>query len=111
MESELVEDGQTVHAPQVLDAEVLSALRRMVMRGMVTSGRAQECVDDLKAFRVNRYPTFPFLQRVWNLRHNLTPFDASYIVLAEALNAPLVTVDPKLAKTKGHRAQIKLLSF
>jgi len=109
MKAELGKGGETVHAPSVLDAEVVSAIRRKEMRGLLSRSRAQECVDDLKAFRVNRYLLPPFLQRVWYLRRNLTPFDAAYIVLAEVLQSPIYTVDPKLKDATGHKAEIRLL--
>lgn len=102
--------GQDLHAPHVLDVEVLSALRRFVKRGTLTAERAADARVDLVASAIVRYPHAPLLSRAWELRDAMTAYDAVYIALAELLDAPLVTCDARLARSTGHRAQIELFA-
>lgn len=99
-----------LHAPQLLDVEVLHALRRLVAIGQMTSGRAQKVREDFAAMRVRRYPHEPLADRIWDLRQSLTPSDAAFIVLAEALEIPVVTCDPRLASTRGHAAEVEVFA-
>ncbi|MEX2412091.1 MAG: type II toxin-antitoxin system VapC family toxin, partial [Thermoleophilaceae bacterium] len=99
-----------LHAPQLIDIEVLHALRRLVAIGQITSGRAQKVREDFAAMRVRRYPHEPLADRVWELRNSFTPADAAFIVLAETLEIPFVTCDPRLASTLGHAAEIELFA-
>lgn len=103
------EPGQALHAPHVLDLEVMQALRRLALRRTLATPRAEEALDDFADLRVTRYPHPAFLRRIWELRANLTVFDAAYVALAEALEAPLVTTDARLARAPGHRATIELI--
>jgi predicted nucleic acid-binding protein len=94
MESE----EETLHAPELIEPETMSALRKLVVTGELTEHRASEAVADLAVVRLVRYPHAPLRERVWELRHSLTPYDASYLALAEALgDARLVTADGGLA--------------
>jgi predicted nucleic acid-binding protein len=91
-------EPQPLHAPELLEPETLNALRRLAARGSVTQRRAKEAVADLANTRLVRYPHAPLRERVWELRHNLTAYDATYMALAEALNdAVLLTGDAALA--------------
>ena len=101
--------GETLHAPHLLDVEVAQVLRRYSLAGELGSTRGAESLEDLAEFPIARYPHQPFLARIWALRRNVTVYDAAYLVLAEALSAPLVTRDAKLATSAGHRAQIELI--
>lgn len=100
--------GEAIHAPHVLDLEVAHALRRMTLGRLLSAARAEEALDDYAALRVRRYPHGRLLPRVWQLRSNLTAFDAAYVALAEALEASLVTADAALARASGHGAKIEL---
>jgi predicted nucleic acid-binding protein len=87
-----------LHAPEVVEPETLNALRNLVRAKAVTDRRADEAVDDLGAIRLVRYPHDPLRERIWELRHNLTAYDAAYLALAEALDdAVLITGDRGLA--------------
>jgi predicted nucleic acid-binding protein len=99
----------TLHVPHLLDLEVAQVLRRYSAQGELTETRAGEAVADLLDFPLTRYPHDLFLGRIWELRSNLTAYDAAYVALAEALPAPLVTRDARLGKSTGHRARIEVL--
>jgi predicted nucleic acid-binding protein len=87
-----------LHAPEVVEPETLNALRSLVRDRAVTDQRASEAVDDLGVVRLIRYPHDPLRERIWELRHNLTAYDAAYLALAEALDgAVLMTGDRGLA--------------
>ena len=102
-------EGETLHAPHLLDVEVAQVLRRYALAGVFGAERGVEALEDLADFPVARYPHQPFLPRIWELRHNVTAYDAAYLALAEALAAPLVTRDAKLASAGGHQARIELM--
>jgi predicted nucleic acid-binding protein len=105
----ILEDGP-VHAPHLLDVEVTSAFRRGVTRRVLDVVRAAEALDDFAHLSLVRHPHGPLLPRMWALRENLSAYDAAYVALAEELNAPLLTLDARLARTGGHRAKIDLVT-
>jgi predicted nucleic acid-binding protein len=96
-EAEVFGADRGAHAPDLIDVESLHALRRYERRGEIAADRAREAVDDLLALPIARYPVFSLVERAWELRGRLTPYDAVYVALAEALDAPVVTVDARLA--------------
>ncbi|MEO6629963.1 MAG: type II toxin-antitoxin system VapC family toxin [Aquihabitans sp.] len=101
-------DGESLHAPQLLLVEAVQVLRRLTQAGLIAAGRAAEAVADLQALDVEHYDHTSLLDRVWGLRHNLTAYDAVYVALAEALDAPLLTFDERLANAPGNEATIEL---
>ena len=109
VEARLFRDRNEFHAPHLLDVEVAQALRRMVRAGEVLAGRADEALGDLAAFDIRRHAHKDFLGRAWQLRDNLTAYDAMYVALAEALDAPVVTCDGPLGATPGHAALIEVI--
>lgn len=109
VEAQTLVPDQTLHVPHVLDLEVLQVLRRYVRSGAMTAVRGEEAIRDLLDLPLIRYPHDPFLPRIWELRDNSTAHDAAYLALAETLRAPLLTCDPKLESTPGHKARVVVL--
>jgi predicted nucleic acid-binding protein len=92
----------------LLDVEVAQAIRRYAASGEIDSERGAMALADLADFPLRRYPHDFLLPRVWDLRNNVTAYDAAYVALAEVLDAPLLTRDRRLAGAAGHRARIEL---
>ena len=102
-------EGETLHAPHLLDLEIIHVLRRGCLIGKLQPSRAAEALADLDGLRIVRHPHEPHVPRIWQLRHSLTAYDAAYVALAEALEAPLITRDGRMASAHGHRAKIELI--
>ena len=109
VEERLFAPRQTLHAPHLLDVEIAQVIRRYAARGEIDGERGRAALADLADFRLQRYPHDFLLPRIWDLRNNLTAYDAAYVALAEALDAPLLTRDRRLAGAAGHRARIELV--
>lgn len=105
----LFTEDETLHAPHLLDLEIAQVLRRYALTGELNPTRGLQALEDLADFPVTRYPHDLLLPRIWELRYNITAYDAAYIALAEALAAPLLTRDAALASSGGHHAQIELV--
>ena len=101
--------GETLHAPHLLDLEIAQVLRRYTASGEMVPRRGVQALEDLAEFPLLRYPHDVLLPRIWELRNNLTAYDAAYIALAEALPAPLITRDAALASPGIHRARVELM--
>jgi predicted nucleic acid-binding protein len=91
-----------------MDLEVLHALRRRALHGVMSPGRSSQALEDLADITFVRYPHTSFVERIWSLRENLTAYDAAYVALAEALDAPLITLDARLAGAPGIRAAVEV---
>ena len=109
IESRIYSHNQSLHAPELLDLEVAQVLRRFVHQHQIPNARAAEAVEDLIDLRVTRYPHAVLLPRIWDLRHNLSAYDAAYVALAEKLGATLLTRDAALASAAGHTARIEVV--
>ena len=100
--------GETLYAPHLLDVEIAQVLRRYARSGVISADRGAVALTDLADLPLNRYPHYVLLPRIWQLRHNLTAYDAAYLALAEALDAPLLTRDRALASVGG-RVRVEVL--
>ena len=109
VEARLFRDGDDLHAPHLLDVEVVQALRRLVRAGDVPPDRAEEALDDLAGIDILRHSHIDFIDRAWDLRDNITAYDAMDVALAEAMDAPLVTCDGPLGAAPGHAARIDMI--
>jgi predicted nucleic acid-binding protein len=101
--------SESLHAPHLLDIEVVQVLRRYVREKMITAQRGQEALEDLAGLRLDRYPHDFLIPRVWELRATLTAYDAVYVALAELLDAPLLTCDGGIASASGHSAKVEVV--
>lgn len=108
IERRIYSHNESLHAPHLLDLEVAQVLRRLTRDGTVSVHRADEAIQDLMDLRITRYPHFVLLPRVWQLRHNLSAYDAAYVGLAEILGATLITADRRVASASGNSARIEL---
>lgn len=97
----LSEDGD-LHAPHLVDVEFIHALRRLVRRRELSLDRAEAARKDFADLLVVRYPHEPLMERMWELRDNVTAYDAAFLALAETLGVPLITVDERLARSSLH---------
>lgn len=102
--------GERLAAPHLLDLEVASAWRRMAAAGDLDGRRVGFALADLRALRLDRVPHGPLLDRCWELRDNLTVYDAAYVALAEVMDVRLLTADTRLASAPGCRCEVELLS-
>lgn len=102
--------GEDLHAPALLDFEVVAALRGLVLGSHLTPTRAQDALTDFEDLRIERWPSSDSLRRrAFQLRDDISAYDAAYVALAEALDCPLLTRDARLSKSSGHQARIEVL--
>jgi predicted nucleic acid-binding protein len=101
--------GESLAAPELVDLEVVSVLRKQLAIGALDRRRAGLALTDLADLPLRRAPHLPLLARCWELRENLTVYDAAYVALAEALDVPLVTADTRLGRAPGTTCHIEVL--
>jgi len=98
-----------LHAPTLLDFEVVSALRGLTLGGHITPPRARDALTDFDALTIQRWPSAaPLRLRAFRLRDDVSAYDAAYVVLAEALQCPVLTRDTRLARSRGHDVEIRV---
>jgi predicted nucleic acid-binding protein len=115
--SALLNDGQArrmmateaVHAPHLVDAEVVSALRRQVGAQVLDTNAAHTALEVWRRLALNRYAAAPLLERVWELRNGVSAYDAMYVALAESLQCALVTADARLGRAAGVRCPVTVV--
>lgn len=105
----LLDPAETLHAPHLLDVEVAQGVRRYALSGDLDARRGEHALVDLLDLPLQRHPHTILLRRAWELRRSVSAYDAVYVALAEALDAPLVTRDGRLGRAHGHRARIEVL--
>src|SRR5262249_30802718 len=105
----LFNSGLALHVPHLLDVEVAHVIRRHAAGGKIVAERGRELMTDLVELPIQRHAHDWLLPRVWELRHNLTAYDAVYVALAEALDAPLVTRDARLVAATNHSAKVEVM--
>lgn len=103
----VIDDGD-LQAPHLIDVEFQHALRRLVVAGAINDDRAADARMDFADLTIVRYPHVSLADRMWELRHNVSAYDAAFLALAEALGAPLVTCDARLARAPGHAAAVEV---
>ena len=106
----IADPAESLHAPHLLSVEVAQVLRRYVAARAVPDEIAVAVLADLAAIDIARYPHEPFLPRVWELRANVTVYEAVHLAPAEVLDAPLLTFDQRLAAAPGHGAAVEVLA-
>jgi len=106
---ELEDEEESIHMPHLADVEVASALRRLVAAGAISERVAAEAIEDLQDLGMDRHAHDPLLERIWELRRNVSAYDAAYVALAEVLDAPLLTCDRRLKRASGIRAHIQVM--
>ena len=109
VEQRLFASRQTLHAPHLLDVEVAQVIRRYVASGDIEAERGRTALTDLVQFPIRRYPHDVLLPRIWELRNNISAYDAAYVALAEALDAPLLTRDRRLAAAASAHSVVELV--
>lgn len=102
-------EGERVVAPELIDVEAVNTLNGLVLGGKLQPERAARAVDALGVLPVERVPHVELVGRIWQLRHNLTAYDAAYVALAERLGAVLVTGDAHLAAAAGIRCRVEVI--
>ncbi len=102
--------GVSLAAPELVDLEAASVLRRQHRAGLLDDRRADLALTDLGALPMRRVPHLPLLRRCWELKDNLTAYDAAYVAVAEAFEATLLTGDRRLARAAGPQCRIEVLT-
>jgi len=109
-EARQVVSSTTVFAPHLIDAEVTNAVRGLVLRRVVELGAADLMMRTWPRLGVVRFAMHPLVRRMWELRENLSAYDATYVALAEELGCPLLTADARLARAPGIRCDVTVLA-
>ncbi len=106
-QEDLGDPRENLHVPHLFGVEVLHALRRLALAGQVSETRSNRAINAMLSMRLTRYPHEPFVKRIWELKENVSAYDAAYVALAEALEAPLVTTDGRMAQAPVHKAKVE----
>jgi predicted nucleic acid-binding protein len=105
----IADPSEGLHVPHLADIEVVQALRRYVREGEIDVETAETALDDLRALDLQRHAHEPLLERVWELRKNLTAYDAVYVALAEVLDGVVLTCDRRLSQAPGMTRRVALV--
>ncbi len=99
-----------IAAPDLVDVETVAVLRRLWLAGTLPARRFAAAIEDLEVLAIDRYPTLPLMRRAYELRANITAYDAAYVALAEALGCELLTADGRLANAPGKGCAVRVLN-
>ena len=102
-------DRESMHAPELIDVEVAQVLRRLVLRGGLYASWAEQALEVFTAFPLTRHSHAPLIRRIWELRDNVTAYDAAYVALAEGLGATLLTRDRRLSGIPRSSAAVEVV--
>jgi predicted nucleic acid-binding protein len=108
VEAAMFAPGETLHAPHRLDVDVMNVIRRHAASGLISPQQALESLEDLADLRVIRYSHVELTPAIWALRHNFSPYDATYVALADLLGAKFLTLDGKLANAMRAHTSVDL---
>jgi predicted nucleic acid-binding protein len=108
---ELLREHRELAAPDLVDVETTAVLRRRWLAGTITDERFEQAIEDLIDIPLARFPTLALMRRAFELRENVTAYDACYVALAEALDWPLCTVDRPLTHASGPRCTMLLIAI
>ncbi|QNK81320.1 type II toxin-antitoxin system VapC family toxin [Nakamurella sp. PAMC28650] len=100
---------ERVHAPHLIDSEAASGLRQAVSHSLIDAGPGWTALHSWRRLGLSRYAVHPLLERIWELRDNLSAYDAGYVALAESLDCALITADAKLAQATGSRCPVTVV--
>ena len=109
VQERVLDSGESLHAPHLIDIEVTQTLRRLVILKEITAARGKQALEDHVSLNIKRADHNDLLESIWTLRDSITAYDAAYVVLAESLDCPLITCDAKLARSHGHKARIEVI--
>lgn len=101
--------SEQMHAPHLIDSEVASGLRRQAAARHITGPQGKSVLDVWRRLGLTRYSTHGLLERVWELRSNLSAYDAGYVALAESLGCALATADSRLSRAPGLRCPVTVI--
>jgi predicted nucleic acid-binding protein len=105
---ELEDEDESIHMPHLADVEATSVLRRLVAAGAIAEKIAGEAIADLQELGIDRHAHDPLLDRIWELRRNVSAYDAAYLALAEVLDATLLTCDRRLARAAARTVHVQV---
>ena len=105
----VIGEAEALAAPDILDVELISALRRLERQRKISGAVATRIAEDLMVLPLNRFPSHEFILDIWNLRHNFSAHDASYVALAKIFKAPLLTADNRLRHAATEFSKIELI--
>ena len=104
----IADEREVIHVPHLIDVELIHVIRRFVLRQVIDAARGEMAIRLWRMLDVQRYEHEPFAMRIWQLRDNFSAYDATYVALAEALSAPLITADQRLARAPGSPVRIEI---